>query len=313
MRRLTELAKGPMARTAGLLLSVATLGFFALLIARTITAEDAAALLSRHWILVGATVCIYLLAYIPMTVAWILLARTSGAVARAPTLARILLVSQIAKYLPGNVSQFLGRAWIGQEAGISLRVSARAMALELAGVLAACAILAVAALSTGMVGAADGRGASMLPSLIVAMAALGALVGAAIALGRGEDRVAFAMPFATATTLYIALLLLLACSNIMLIFGLSGTVSWAIAGQVAGAFAVSWLAGFVTPGSPAGLGVREITFYSLLAGTVPQEVLLMTALAFRLATMTGDSIMWLVGMAMPAPVQRARLTNRRAV
>jgi glycosyltransferase 2 family protein len=308
VRRLTELAKGPFARSIGLLLSIATLGFFAFLVANTVTAADAVALLSQHWTLVGATIGIYLLAYLPMTAAWILLARSSGAEARASTLTRILLVSQIAKYLPGNVGQFLGRAWIGQQAGVPLRVSGKAMALELAGVLAACAILAIVALSSGLVGAAVGNRASMLSSLVVALAAFGALAGAAIALGKGEDRATFAKPLATATALYIALLMLLACSNIMLVFGLSGTVDWNIAGQVAGAFAVSWLAGFVTPGSPAGLGVREVTFYTLLAGTVPQDVLLMTALAFRMATMTGDSIMWLAGMMMP-PGAEVRLAN----
>jgi glycosyltransferase 2 family protein len=312
VRRLIELAKGPLARTAGLLLSIATLGLFALLVAKTVSAEDAFALLSRHWVLVVATVCIYLLAYLPMTAAWILLARSSGAAARSPILVRILLVSQIAKYLPGNVGQFLGRAWIGQQAGVPLRVSGRAMALELAGVLAACAILAIVALSSGLVGSGEGGPASILSSFVVALAAFGALAGAAIALGKGEDRAGLAKPLATATALYIALLMLLACSNIMLVFGLSGTVDRNIAGQVAGAFAVSWLAGFVTPGSPAGLGVREVTFYTLLAGAVPQDVLLMTALAFRIATMTGDSIMWLAGIVMPAGAE-ARFANSRAV
>src|SRR3546814_8886443 len=36
-----------------------------------------------------------------------------------------------------------------------------------------------------------------------------------------------------------------------------------------GAFTTSWIAGFVVPGAPAGLGVREVVLTAWLAGALP--------------------------------------------
>jgi hypothetical protein len=59
------------------------------------------------------------------------------------------------------------------------------------------------------------------------------------------------------------------------------------------AFALSWVLGFLAPGTPAGLGVREGILVLLLAESgTPDEVLLFVIIA-RLATMLGDGLCFL--------------------
>jgi len=57
--------------------------------------------------------------------------------------------------------------------------------------------------------------------------------------------------------------------------------------------AVSFVAGFLMPGAPAGIGVREYVFISLLSSQMQIEVALILALIFRLITVLGDILFFM--------------------
>jgi uncharacterized membrane protein YbhN (UPF0104 family) len=292
------------ARLAGTALSLLALAAFAYIFADLVSAEDMGRMARGHWQAVVAAATLYGLAYVPMTRAWIALARGAGAQADGTTLTRIFLVSQIGKYLPGNVAQFFGRAYMARASGVPLTASGLAMALELAGVLAACSLLASVAVVFGAVSS----GHSAL-SYVAGATAVAALAASAFIVSRRGRGARLAGPFLFAVGCYAGLLGLLAGANILLVGDMSGDWSWTMAASVAGALVVSWLVGFATPGSPAGLGLREVTFFSLLAGAYPDEAILFAAAGFRLATVAGDVIAWLVGVALPQP---GRLSGARA-
>ncbi len=63
-----------------------------------------------------------------------------------------------------------------------------------------------------------------------------------------------------------------------------------------GAFALSWVAGFLLPGAPAGLGVREAVLVALLSPSVDRA--LPIVLGFRLATTLGDLLSLGLGWAL---------------
>src|SRR3546814_3308628 len=56
-----------------------------------------------------------------------------------------------------------------------------------------------------------------------------------------------------------------------------------------GAFASSWLIGFVTPGAPAGFGVREVVLSLWLSESMPASTFVVLVLALRIATTLGRS------------------------
>ena len=68
-------------------------------------------------------------------------------------------------------------------------------------------------------------------------------------------------------------------------------------GLVTAAFALSWLVGFLAPGAPAGLGVREGIMVVLLSGAADNAQLLVFVLLARLVTMLGDACNFLIGSA----------------
>ena len=73
-----------------------------------------------------------------------------------------------------------------------------------------------------------------------------------------------------------------------------------------GAFALSWVAGFLVPGAPAGLGVREGVLVALLSPSVDRA--LPIVLGFRLATTLGDFLSLGLGWALTAEQRPAPMT-----
>ena len=62
------------------------------------------------------------------------------------------------------------------------------------------------------------------------------------------------------------------------------------AGAVIAAFSLAWAAGFLTPGAPAGLGVREAALVAALGGLLGEPTVLLAALALRVVTVLGDTL-----------------------
>lgn len=297
MRSLSAWSRSPALRLTGFAASLLAFAGFVYVLVDAASAADVKAVAERHSWALGAVLLLYGIAYVPMVQAWLLLARASGAETNGVALTRVFLVAQIGKYMPGNVAQFLGRAYLASAQGVPVKASVAAMALELAGVMSACAILALAAVALGSVGSSD-VAHSVVLGATVAGAAVAALAAVLVLRSSAGTLPRLAGPFGAAVLLYILVLALLAAANIVLIGALSGQWSWGMAGAVSGALVVSWFVGFVTPGSPAGLGLRELTFLGLLSGSYADETLALAAAAFRLATVIGDILAWAAGMLL---------------
>jgi len=64
--------------------------------------------------------------------------------------------------------------------------------------------------------------------------------------------------------------------------------SFWLAPIIIGCFVVAWLGGLVTPGAPAGLGIREVILLALLSSHLPKDTILTTVVIGRLLTIVGD-------------------------
>ena len=302
-RRLIDLARGRTAKRLGFIGSVAALAFFLRALASAFGEVDLDLLLSKHWIALLSAALLYGLAYVPMTRAWIVLARGAGAESEPRALAEIFLTSQIAKYLPGNVAQFLGRAYAAHRIGVPLTVTGLALTLEVAGVLIASALLVGSAWSLGLGGGMPKAGGTYLLPLVGA--AIAAVAAIAVIAGRRDGIRQSLRPFMVATLLHMLTLLLVASGHLAIAVSLVGHADAAMIGEIAAAILTSWLIGFAAPGAPAGLGLREMTFVALLSGSYAPDALVLVAAAFRLVTVGGDLLAWLVGLRLRTAGGRA--------
>jgi hypothetical protein len=62
--------------------------------------------------------------------------------------------------------------------------------------------------------------------------------------------------------------------------------------------ALAWLVGFATPGSSAGIGVREAVLIAALEGSLGAPASGLVALALRLVTVAGDVVFFILGMTL---------------
>jgi uncharacterized membrane protein YbhN (UPF0104 family) len=70
--------------------------------------------------------------------------------------------------------------------------------------------------------------------------------------------------------------------------------------------------GFVTPGAPAGLGVREAVLLLLLAHGMGAANASLLILTLRIATTLGDMLCFVIGLAMMPRVRAQRRALARA-
>lgn len=62
-------------------------------------------------------------------------------------------------------------------------------------------------------------------------------------------------------------------------------------------FLLAWLAGFVVPVAPGGIGVREAALLALAGGSIPAAAALAAVIALRLASIGGDLVFGMIVLA----------------
>lgn len=59
---------------------------------------------------------------------------------------------------------------------------------------------------------------------------------------------------------------------------------------VIGAFLLSWLFGFITPGAPGGIGIRETVITALLSTQMQENIVLLAIVIYRIINIFGDCL-----------------------
>lgn len=225
------------------------------------------------------------------------------------TLCGIMGVTQLAKYVPGNVMQHASRTALTLAHGMCLRnfmtsVTAETVLALLAALMVGLVCLAgfdSAVSELPRVGAYAPFLVLALSIFVLAMPALIRMVGVIARKTRWESVIAYwlqSVPGQRAQLRAFAIY----CGNYLLIgggfvlivhaLGLAHQLGYA---QLTAAFALSWLAGFLAPGMPAGFGVREGVMALMLGGSAEQGDVLSAILAMRLATICGDVAWFILG------------------
>lgn len=234
-------------------------------------------------------------------------------------LSGILGITQFAKYIPGNVAQYVGRAGMSFSRGIPARAFAVSVMLEMLLVVTAALAVGIGTGAWSEVGLdlmRSKRGQLGLIAALLVAAAIALLVlrrFAAALLRRFAPRHAHLLdggllPSPTALLyaffLYTILYLLLGLAVVVLahvLFPRAPHDDWLLIAS----FSLAWIVGFVTPGAPAGLGVREGLLLLMLAPVYSPAAASVLVIALRLATTLGDVLELTAGLLI-LPRQAAR-------
>ena len=216
-----------------------------------------------------------------LALAWLHLLRNLGSLVTRLAAIKIYGVSQLARYLPGNVFHLAGRQVLGMATGISAGILAKSAIWELGLIAVAGSLFGLLILPIVFPGFPEIASISILVGAVTLTACLlrnffgGQVVWSFV----------WQMLFlAISGAIFLALLIMITNST-----GLS-IQHWM---TIVGAYIFAWLMGLVTPGAPAGVGIREAVLLLLLCGFVNDIDLLMAALLSRFVTVFGDLLFFL--------------------
>ena len=247
----------------------------------------------RLYAALAAGVAIYVVGFAALGYGWVRRIESAGALSfPAAEGIRIYCRSQIAKYIPGNFFQYVARHVSAK------RLGATHSALILASVTETAALVAVAVALAALGGGLPARLSPFqrAAAFAAALPVLAAAVPLAAKLG-GADRIRRPRGwrwFDAVFTLLLSLPLFVGnsvCLAMLLSLNHAGTQP--PAATLVAIWSISWLAGYLVPGSPGGLGVRDAALVFALSGWYSRPDALVVATEMRLVSTLGDVTLWL--------------------
>jgi len=288
----------PLFFALGAALLLASLAYVGLSISRNWSSIAQVNVQSWSWLL--ASVGLYAVSHLSTGASWPLAVRQLGERISVRDGLRIGLVAQIGKYLPGNVAHYAGRGVLAKQLGIPLSATGLSTAIELGSALVAAMLVATAGLlidprPIAWVHVSLASGAVISFAVLAALAAIGTWL-----YRRGTKPALLAGP-----TLCLALSF---CLSSLSVYALSHALGYpGLSVAVAtGSFALAWGLGFVIPGAPAGLGVREAALLATLGPMIGAGPAVTVALLHRLVTAAVDAVAALIGYAWLAGTSLAK-------
>lgn len=205
--------------------------------------------------------------------------------------------TQIYKYLPSNVLHMVGRYVEARAAGASHAALGVAQVAELA-LLSAAGALVAAVLALPLLleqAQAYGIGGWVLPLVIAAGVVTVGIIG--IVVSRLPTPVGTLRRLAPRGLVAFALYVLFMLGSAGLAWAVAASLGGSAPVEIVGITAAAWLVGFLVPGAPGGLGVRDaVLIAGLTAAGVPGATAI--ALGHRIITTLGDTLIALAGFAL---------------
>lgn len=222
-------------------------------------------------------VFIYSLSGLLLTCSWKQILAHLGVQVTCLNAFRIYGKSQISKYIPGNIFHFVGRQAIGIQNGMSGLPLAKSAFVE----------IVVLAVSGGLFFSM----ALPMYSASVTIPAAIVLFTVSLCLTLAATTKIFSRYVASAVLLDVIFLITSGIVFVGVLYKIEPQVfdsQFSSVFVICGAYILSWLAGFLTPGAPAGVGVREVVLLWILGSSVSEAALLSSILIARIITVLGD-------------------------
>ncbi|MDR9453948.1 MAG: lysylphosphatidylglycerol synthase domain-containing protein [Wenzhouxiangella sp.] len=281
-----------LATAFGGLITIACLVALVTVLAQQDTWSALVGVIHNHWGVLVGVVGVYVVLVGLQALAWWRLMQATTGTARCAASVGIFALTQVAKYLPGNVGHFVFRYALTRATGAGRAATLTATALE-PWLLLLAALVGLVAL--GNVDWPTLWGWSPWWGWVLPLLALvGAVVGLMWVRGRGWidglNPAGLLLPWALQLTFVLA-----SAGLFVQVLALHQPTPAPPVTEVLAAAVLAWLVGFVTPGSPGGLGVREAVLGVALAAWIDPATAVAAVAVFRGVTVLGDGVMFGAG------------------
>ena len=216
----------------------------------------------------------------------------------------VFFKSNVGKYLPGNVGHFLGRQLLGASLGLTQSQLAATSIFETVFVLISGLLTSLIFGSRKLFETYRVMSFEHKKVLLVLIPCALAMLLAVVFLFKKYPSVKEIITRLRTKSFWVRAtgIILLFCLQFLLIgailaflLRLSMPLSIADGPTIIAASTIAWLIGYITPGVPGGIGMRESVMLLVLTG-YPQEIVLSTAIIQRVIMIAGDLLAWGFGM-----------------
>ncbi len=233
---------------------------------------------------------------------WIYALKCLGIALPVRSAVSISFVSQFGKYIPGNVAHHVTRVVLAKQHGASPFHVVLSMLIE-AGCLVACGMaVALTALITQQ--QLQTELAERIPSARWQWATLAfafiSLIGAIWFYRRMKVSSKAVLEIRWLTYCIALTLVVFVVHGLIaqaILFGVFNVDNSSLI-AVTGVFAFAWVIGFVTPGAPAGIGIRETVLTLGLSSVCEPGIALGLAAILRVVSALGDGLTFAVGLCL---------------
>jgi len=206
----------------------------------------------------------------------------------------IYVSSNIGKYLPGNVMHFAGRNVLGSKYGLSNKSLFAASIFEVGLKVFVGVLIAVAFSYKYFILIVRENFNRYLLYIIIAVVIIVICAIVFFALRHRKD-IKIQNVFANISYVIVVDIIIFALNIVcflLIYFSVAGdaTVILQNALTIGGIYILAWLVGYLTPGAPGGIGVKEAVMIFLLAGIMADSDILLVGVITRLCNILGDTL-----------------------
>ena len=205
--------------------------------------------------------------------------------------------SNVYKYIPGGVMYFAGRNRLAIEVD-ELTHGRVALSTVLEGICMIIGVIAIAAIFAFNHTAAYIRQIDFVPGVIVSFFVIIALsitfyflrhrIGGRLRqITRSMERISL-LTIAKRIGFSMLIMFFFSLTFLLVLLLIGQELSFELGFAIIGLYLLAWLAGFLTPGTPSGLGIREVVLIMFLGDFISVSVLAAAMVMHRALTAIGD-------------------------
>ncbi|MCL2404232.1 MAG: hypothetical protein FWC92_01665 [Defluviitaleaceae bacterium] len=238
-----------------------------------------------------------------------LIKNVSGVLVHRPLALLVYTISNVYKYIPGGAMYVLGRNRLAEEID-DLSHPAVALSTIIEGALVAIAaiLIVVVTVFDHTVEHIRQTETELPTAFVIVIIVVLVLAGSAVysfrrviaeGLGKLLAHMQVLRPLVLLKRFGFALLIMILWGGTFLatLVVLGQEMSPGMAPTIIGLFLLAWLAGFLTPGAPSGLGIREMIMLTFLSGMIYEGILIPAMVVHRVLAALGDVAAYGVAVA----------------
>ncbi|KTS01188.1 hypothetical protein [Pantoea dispersa] len=265
----------------GGLIAILSIIFVALRLNSYLTSESLSFFNLKHVLIVLILIVLYGLGSLLLGCAWKNILAMSGSEKKLKWAISTYGLAQIGKYIPGNIFHLAGRQALGLKDGVSGVALAKSTVWEL-GLLAISGAVFLIIAAPAYFNLPEIATVLSLPVFLVTTVVFYYFLSVFFNELLGKAFIQQVI-FLTLSGFIFYFLICIVSEQGFLDFSKMHSLFF-----VPAAFVTAWLIGLVTPGAPAGMGIREVVLIYLLGGLYDKDIIILTVLISRIVTVLGD-------------------------